>query len=61
MPEEMTPAAVIARVSAFVEGDWKSQAQQLVEDSKSQNKQLVVRPVFLARESPLISEQSFTL
>lgn len=26
MPEEMTPAAVTARVSAFVEADWRAAA-----------------------------------
>ncbi|KZW03789.1 hypothetical protein EXIGLDRAFT_827749 [Exidia glandulosa HHB12029] len=40
MPEEMTPAAVTARVSAFVEADWRSRAELVIEEFKAQGKKL---------------------
>lgn len=43
MPEDMTPAAVTSRVSAFVEADWRTKAEQLMRESKEKGKNLIVR------------------
>ncbi|EJD53467.1 hypothetical protein AURDEDRAFT_110322 [Auricularia subglabra TFB-10046 SS5] len=38
IPEDMTPEAVMARVSRFVEADWRSRAEQLKKENPSGKK-----------------------